>query len=97
MLQLKADITAKSGFPVGTLQFVRQFAEDGVTPTEWVSHWDNTNRIRISMHQDVMETLRANPAFEGLAAKFETMPAKDDRESYDKFTIITPKHLEMAF
>ena len=51
------DIKKEFGFT--TLSMVRQFSKDGVKQ-EWLSHWDNDRRIRVSMHQNVFEIINSN-------------------------------------
>jgi hypothetical protein len=109
MSELKAAIAAKAGITLPTLMMVRQFAlnTDGTTdmtkPTEWVSHWDNENRVRITMHQDVMNTVKATPDFSGLSFKYEELPelgtpGQDGyRAPYKRFVVITPAHVEATF
>lgn len=107
MQELKQAISAKAGIPVTTFTFIRQFAqgEDGnsdqTKPTEWVSHWDNDNRVRVTMHQDVMNTIKSNPAV-ALAFKYEEIPANGTpglvgyRAAYRRFVVITPANVEFT-
>lgn len=101
--QIKLEVSNKSGKPCSTLTMVRQLTNDAAkTPTEWLSHWDNDNRIRVSMHQDVFNQIKANPAFDGLAVKKELVAAKVEngteiRAAYLRFVVITPKNIEATF
>jgi hypothetical protein len=89
-----------------------ELKEDGTTaqPGEkikvkqpWLSHWDNANRIRITMHEEIFVKLMANKAMGGLAIKFEQIaaePAKGDqeaRDAYKRYVVITPLHIEGTF
>lgn len=97
IVQIKAEVAAKTGFPCPNLQMVRQFEEDGTTPTQWLSSWDNTNRIRVTMHEDVLNKVKAEPEFTGLALKTEIVPATADRAAYTRMVVITPLHIEATF
>lgn len=96
-LEIKALINAKEGIVLPTLSFQRQFGEDKVTPQPWVSHWDNDHRIRITMHEDVMAILKANPMRGDLAVKDELVAATDTRAQYKRYIIIVPKNIEYTF
>jgi hypothetical protein len=89
----------------GTLALVRQFAQQpsdapadaAPIPTEWVSHWDNEKRVRVTMHQDVMATIKSNPSFAGLALKTELVPQVGERLAYTRHVVITPNNIEATF
>lgn len=96
--EIKSLISAKTATTIGTLAMVRQFDDvAGVkTPSEWVSHWDNDSRIRVTMHEDIMAQLKANPTKSDLAVKYELVsPA--DKAPYHRFVVITPKDVEATF
>ena len=96
IVQLKTELSTKCGVQFPTLTMVRQLAEDQ-TPTEWLSHWDNDNRIRVTMHQDVFGKIKADPKFNGLALKKELVEATEIRAAYTRFVVITPKNIEGVF
>lgn len=83
---------------IGTLSMVRQFDEvDGVkTPSVWVSHWDNDHRIRITMHEDIMNSLKSNKDKSDLAFKYELV-TPSDKAPYHRFVVITPRDIEATF
>lgn len=101
--EIKAAISAKASFVLGTMSMVRQFNEAtdaaGVvtkTPSEWVSHWDNDHRVRVTMHEEIMAALKANPTKSDLAFKYELVqPA--DKAAYHRFVVITPRDIEATF
>lgn len=101
--EIKGAISTKLSVTIGTLSMVRQFDEttnpDGTivkTPSEWVSHWDNDHRVRITMHEDIMNQLKANGAKSDLAFKYELVqPA--DKAAYHRFVVITPRDVEATF
>lgn len=41
-------------------------------PTEWMRHWDNTNRIAVSLHKDTLAKIQSNPSMPNLATQLET-------------------------
>ena len=79
-----------------SLAFVRQMEEDGKTPTAWLSHWDNTNRIRVTAHEEVIARMKENPERRDLAIKTEIVEKKEDREAYTRHIIIIPMNIEYA-
>lgn len=104
--EIKAAISAKEGFPLGTLNMVRQFNtepnpaspnEPTKTPTEFVSHWDNDHRVRITMHQDIMEQIKSNLAKADLAVKRTEIPAEGNRATYVRYVVITPRDVDATF
>lgn len=96
---IKALIGQKEGFPLPTLMINDNFEEDGVTPTGYVDHWDNDHRVRVVMAKDIYESIKANPAFDGLALKpvqveeAKTKPDGKVRAAYRRYVIITPKNI----
>lgn len=94
--QVKTAIAASAGITLPNLVMVRQLTEDK-QPTEWVSHWDNDHRVRVSMHQNVMEQIKLNPEKPGLAFKKEIVAANGERAAYTRFVVITPTNIEATF
>jgi hypothetical protein len=47
----------KEQFGFSTLMMVRQLTLSGQR-TEWLSHWDNERRIRLSIHENIAELIR---------------------------------------
>lgn len=41
-------------------------------PTDWMRHWDNTNRVAVSLHKDTLAKIKANPSMPNLALQQET-------------------------
>lgn len=44
-------------------------------PTEWMRHWDNANRVAVSLHKDTLAKIKANPSMPNLAIQEETKSA----------------------
>lgn len=105
---LVQDITKQTGVGFKSLDFNKQFNDDPSgalddngkpiqVETEWCSHWDNVNRIRITAHKEIIAKLKANPKMEGLALKpMQVVAAHGDVAEYKRFTIITPQNIELS-
>lgn len=52
---------AKKAMGLTQLNLSRQLAEDQQTPTEFLTHWDNEKRIRVIVHQNVVNTAKEQP------------------------------------
>lgn len=46
--------------------------KDGVR-TEWMRHWDNDKRIAVSLHQDTLTKIKADPELPNLGIQQETI------------------------
>ena len=58
-----ADIKSKLGIP----QFNLNTAKDAEgNNTEWMRHWDNDNRVAVSLHKDTIAKLKADPNIDSL-------------------------------
>lgn len=95
--QVKSLIAESMKISLPVLGFVRQMEQDKTTPTKWLSHWDNENRVRISAHEDIVNKLKAEPTAAILAFKKEEVPADGDRKAYTRFVLITPQSVEATF
>lgn len=94
---IKVAIAANAGITITKLDLSTQLDEQK-QPTEWVAYWDNDKRVRITMHQEVMEQIKADPKMEGLAFKKEVMvPADANKASYIQYVVITPKSIVASF
>lgn len=90
--QLKQDISAKTGVQFPVLNLQQQSNEAGELQP-WYSHWDNENRISITMHKEVFEKIMENKERNDLAAKRETVLANSEREGFQRFVVIIPKNM----
>lgn len=52
-----SDIKAELG--IAQLQFNQGKDKDSGEPTDWYSHWDNDNRVRVGCHKDTIASLQA--------------------------------------
>ena len=94
--EIKSAIGSKHGFQLGTLNFVSQFEQGTDAPTEWLSHWDNDHRVRVTAHQDIISKLKENPQLNTLAMKSEVVPATAERAAYARYVLIILQHIELA-
>lgn len=96
--QIKSNLTTKTGGDFATLAMVRQMNQQDATKKEpWLSHWDNTKRVRITMHEDVFEQIKAKPDRADLALKYELVPANEKRAEYHRYVVIIPTGIEATF
>lgn len=80
-----------------SLSMVRQMDKATQAPQPWLSHWDNENRVRVTMHEDIFNLLKADKNTGGLAYKTEVVAKTDTREEYTRIMVITPKNVEAEF
>lgn len=87
----------KAVIGLGSLLMVRQTEQDDAkTPTDWLSHWDNDKRIRVTMHQDVLAKIKAEPNFNGLALKPKELVSPEGKAPYTRYIVIIPANVEAA-
>lgn len=94
--QIKQDLTAKTGVNFPHLSMVRQLDETTKEKQPWLSHWDNDNRIRVTMHEKIFDEIKANPSKSDLALKKEVVQP-EGKEPYTRFVVITPTNIEATF
>ena len=64
-----AQVKTELGIP--TLQ-LNTATDAAGNKTAWMRHWDNDNRRAVSIHKDLVEELKANPAIDSLAIQEDT-------------------------
>lgn len=84
----------KSQLGLVSLLMIRQFDEEG-NKTEWVSHWDNDRRIRVSMHQSVMEAIKVDRSIDTLDINSAKVIAKKSGKEYTRYVVVIDKHLKV--
>lgn len=94
--EIKQNISAQTGKPFPKLDMARQLTEDKL-PTSWYSHWDNVNRVRVVMHEDIFNKLVENTSMEGLALKPMDTVTPEGKPPYTRFVVITPTSIEASF
>lgn len=108
--EIKAAINAKHNLAgnheIKSLAMIRQMVKEGEEelPTEWLSHWDNDRRIRVTMHEEIFGKVKADPTFNTLAFKTEVVaehPNKLDPTqtipAYTRYVVIEPRNVEGVF
>lgn len=83
------EIKASLGY--NSLQLNRSEDAKG-DPTDWFRHWDNANRVAVSIHQDTLEMIESNPKLDTLALQAETR--EGDQGPYEAFRIVAYKPAE---
>lgn len=61
----------KSKLQIETLSLNTAMDKDN-NPTEWMRHWDDENRIAISVHKELVSELQADPEINTLGLQTET-------------------------
>jgi len=83
----------KSAIGIPVLNIARQLDEQNV-PQPWVSHWEDTTRTRVTMHEDVYALIVKDRDFDKLAYKVsQVTPTDPDKLPYTRIVIITPIQL----
>lgn len=95
--QIKSAIATSLGIQLPNLVMVRQLDETTKAPQPWLSHWDNDNRVRVTMHEDVFNRIKAKPEEAGLAFKKSIVEATPERAAYTRVVVITPENIEATF
>ncbi len=70
LTDLKSTISQTFGFPLVAMNLQAQVdLQTGDINPEWVSHWENTKRVRITLHTEVLAHIKADPKCNNLAFK----------------------------
>jgi hypothetical protein len=74
-----------------------QVDKDTQVQTEFLSHWDDIERVRITMHQDILAKIKADPTFSGLAFKkpevVTPQAGAKSEKTYLHVIVITPNNI----
>ena len=76
----------KSQLGVQSLGFKRALDLDGDT-TEWYNTFISAQRVRLSVHEDTMEAIKADKSISSLALK-DIGTGETEKGSYQKFIIV---------
>lgn len=60
--------------------------------TEWMKHWDNTNRVAILIHKNTLDLIKSNSAFASLG--INTQIKQGAKGEYVAKTIVAYKEAE---
>lgn len=66
------------------------------TPQPWVSHWEDSKRIRVAMHDDVLTALKADKELSTLAYKSEIVHPDSETDRYIRYILFIPRHIELS-
>jgi len=61
-------------------------------PTDWMRHWDNDNRIAVSIHKELVAEIKANSNISSLGLQSETR--EGEQGSYTAYRIVKYKPAE---
>lgn len=111
--EVKAVISNATGLFIGTIDLRGEELNDGTVDTTWQYMWIESKnpegankRVRIVFPEEVVDTIKGDMKFNGLAVKHEIVPAHKAGEinpvtkkawtadlaaAYERFTVITPK------
>jgi hypothetical protein len=65
-------------------------------PQPWVSHWEDSKRIRVAMHDDVLTALKADKELSTLAFKSEVVHPDIETAKYIRYILFIPRHIELS-
>jgi hypothetical protein len=86
----------KAQLGIVSLDLVRGVDKDS-KPTAWLRFWDNTRRVAVVLHEDVVATIKANPSMDKLALKTNEKTTKTGTAMgtvYTEHIIINAKSIE---
>ena len=63
-----AEIKGQLGYAVLNLNTANDVDNQ---PTQWMRHWDNVNRVAVSLHKDTLAKIKANPNMPNLVLQQE--------------------------
>lgn len=103
-IELKAYFQAMNQSTPVDLNFTQQkdktTAADGTTietPTPWHSAWIPTSRIRVTMHQEVLNSIVANPARTDLVVKpKQVVAAHGETAEYTRYIVVIPTGITLS-
>lgn len=88
----------KSQLGIASLDLQRTVDKDK-QPTKWLRYWNNTERMAVVIHEDVVGKIKANPAIDTLALKHEVKETKAENAKgteYDSYIIIHASSIEVV-
>ncbi len=88
---LLQDIKTKLGIPTFNLNTA---LDKEMKPTDWLRHWDNDNRVAVSIHKDTFNELKANPNIPDLGLQTEQL--EGEKGPYMAYRIVKYKPAEFT-
>lgn len=77
------DIKTKLNIPTFELNTAKNEAGEA---TEWMRHWDNENRVAVSIHKDTVAELKKDSNLGGLGLQHEVR--KGEQGDYQAYRIV---------
>ena len=77
------DIKGKIGIPKLELNTATDKDDN---PTEWMRHWDNDNRVAVSIHKDLVSELKGDSNISSLGLQSETRTG--EQGDYTAFRVV---------
>ena len=78
-----SQIKSELGIPTFNLNTAK---DKDNNPTEWMRHWDNENRVAVSIHKDLVGELKADSEINSLGMQKETR--EGDQGPYTAIRIV---------
>ena len=101
IIEIKALINATENASISNLLMQNQKATlPGTTtevPTDWFSHWDDSSRIRVTMHKEVLQMIKGQPNRGDLVVKRQPVAATQTRAAYIRYIVVVPAEVEAVF
>ena len=85
------DIKTKLGIPTFELNTAQNEAGE---KTDWMRHWDNENRVAVSIHKDTIAELQKDSNLGGLGLQHEVR--KGEQGDYQAYRIVKYSPAEMT-
>lgn len=84
----------KNKYGIGALELNTAKDKAGVE-TEWMRHWDNDNRVAVSLHKELVAKIQANPGMTNLGVQ-ETRLTAESGKAYHAVRIIAYTEAEIT-
>lgn len=78
------EVKSKLGYATLNLNY----SEKDGQKTQWLRHWDNENRVAVSIHQETFDKIKANPKLSDLDIQTETLTSATSKQEYTAKRIV---------
>jgi len=69
---------------------LNQVKTEAGEPTDWMKHWDNSNRVAILVHKDTLARIKADPKISSLGINVQKKEGKQGEYTAKTICIYTP-------
>jgi hypothetical protein len=96
-----SNIKEQLGIPVFNLNYSTDEtgarAIDSTTnqPTKWMRHWDNDNRVAVSIHEDTVKAIKENPETPDLGLQTEKREGSKGEYTSHRIVKYTPAEMTL--